>query len=288
MIARSSRVPAGGSTALRTRWTRRSESVTVPSDSAQAAVAGRTTSASAAVFVRNRSWTTRKSRFSRRHRARLVRLRLDGVLADAVDRGQVAFHGIEHPRQVPAAQRRDGRLTPRRSGRDRVVLDVLETRQPVGQGAHVAAALDVVLATQRVDAAAVATDVTGQQDERDEGQDVVDRVVMLGDAEGPADHRLGALAKAGEVADGLGRDAGLTLGVLERVRLDLRLVCVEVHRRAIDEPAVLKTGRDDLAGHRVGQGDVAADVETEPAVGPLGRGRARDRSRTGAPRDGPP
>ena len=97
----------------------------------------------------------------------LVGLGLDRVLADAVDRGQVAaLHRVEHPRQVPAALRRD-RDAPLgvELGPQLVVLDVLEARQPVGQGAHVAAALDVVLAAQRVDAAAVAADVAGQQDE---------------------------------------------------------------------------------------------------------------------------
>ncbi len=77
-----------------------------------------------------------------------------------------------------------------------------------------------------------------------------------------------------QFADGLGRDARLALGVLERVRLDLCLVGVEVGRRAPDELEVLETGRDDLAGHRVGQGDIAADIEPEPAVGPFRGGRA--------------
>ncbi len=63
-------------------------------------------------------------------RALLVRLGLDRVLADAVDRGQVAaLHRVEHPRQVPAALGRDGdaplgvELRP-----ELVVLDVLEAR----------------------------------------------------------------------------------------------------------------------------------------------------------------
>jgi hypothetical protein len=30
---------------------------------------------------------------------------------------------------------------------------------------------------------------------------------------------------------------------------------------------------DDLAGHRVGQGDIASDVEAEPQVGPFGGAR---------------
>ena len=206
----------------------------------------------------------------------LVGLGLDRVLADAVDRGQLAaLHRVEHPRQVPAALRRDGDAPLGvELGAQRVVLDVLEAGQAVGEGAHVAAALDVVLATQRVDAAAVAADVTGQQHQVDERQDVVDRVVVLGDAERPADHRPRRRGeRVGQLADGLGRDAGLALGVLERVRLDLGLVGVEVDGRALDELAVLEAGRDDLAGHRVGQGDVAADVEPEPAVGPFGGGR---------------
>jgi hypothetical protein len=50
---------------------------------------------------------------------------------------------------------------------------------------------------------------------------------------------------------------------------------------------MVETFVDDLAGHRVGQGDVAADVEAEPQVGPLGRtGPTRvDRDQPGAPVD---
>ncbi len=157
-----------------------------------------------------------------------------------------------------------------------VVLDVLEAGQPVGQGAHVAAALDVVLAAQRVEAAAVAPDVAGQQREADQGQDVVDRVVVLGDPEGPADHRpVGRREGVGQLADRLGRDAGLALGVLEGVRLDLRPVGLEAGRGALDELAVLEAGGDDLAADRVGQRDVGADVEPEPEVGPLARSDVR-------------
>ena len=108
---------------------------------------------------------------------------------------------------------------------------MLEARQPIRQGAHVAAALDVVLATERVDAAAVPADVAGQQDEVDQGEDVVDRVVVLGDAERPADHRLRRRReRVGQLADRVGGDAGLALGVLERVALDLGLVGLEAAR----------------------------------------------------------
>ena len=74
----------------------------------------------------------------------------------------------------------------------------------------------------------------------------------------------------GQVADGRGRDARLALGVLERVRLDLGPVGLEVDGRPLDELAVLEARRDDLAGHGIGQRDVGADVEPEPAVRPFG------------------
>jgi len=47
---------------------------------------------------------------------------------------------------------------------------------------------------------------------------------------------------------------------------------------------VLEALVDDLAGHRVGQGDVAADVEPEPQVGPLGGASAAriDRDQPGS------
>ncbi len=61
MIQMSSRAFPGGSSALRTRWTRRSLDVTVPSASHHVAPAGSTTSAICAVFVRKMSCTTKCS-----------------------------------------------------------------------------------------------------------------------------------------------------------------------------------------------------------------------------------
>ena len=75
-----------------------------------------------------------------------------------------------------------------------VVDDGLEARQPVGDGAHVPAALDVVLAAQRAEPTAGPSDVTGEEGQVDERHDVVDAVVMLGDAERPA--QLGAVGPA--------------------------------------------------------------------------------------------
>jgi hypothetical protein len=69
MMSRSSRASPGGSSALRTRCTRRSLLVTVPSDSHHDADAGNTTWATSAVFVRKMSWTMSSSSPSSRRRA---------------------------------------------------------------------------------------------------------------------------------------------------------------------------------------------------------------------------
>ena len=46
---------------------------------------------------------------------------------------------------------------------------------------------------------------------------------------------------------------------------------ITANLRAIDEAVVHEVCVDDLARHRVRERDVGADVEPEPAVGPLGR-----------------
>jgi hypothetical protein len=86
------------------------------------------------------------------------------------------------------------------------------------------------------------------------------------------------------LADEVHRDAGLALGVLERVGLDVGLEGREVGRRVVDEGLVLEPSGDDLARYGVGQRDVRPDVEPEPAVRPVGAGRpARiDRVQAGA------
>ena len=117
--------------------------------------------------------------------------------------------------------------------------------------------------------------MAAEQREVDQREHVVDAHVVLGDAERPADHRaVGAREGVRGVADHLGRHAGDALALGQRERLDVRRVLGEADGRAIDEAVVDEAGVDDLARHRVGQRDVGADVEPEPAVGPLGRGRA--------------
>jgi hypothetical protein len=77
----------------------------------------------------------------------------------------------------------------------------------------------------------------------------------------------------GELADGIGRDARLTLGEVEGVALDLRLVGLEPVGRPVDELAVLEARGDDLPPDGVRERDVGPDVESEPDVRPFGRAR---------------
>ena len=222
------------------------------------------------------------------HRARLVSLAACRILADDVDRAQVTtVHRLEHLAQVPAFLAREVGAAPRARELfvDRRILEVLETGQPGRDGAHVATTLDVVLAAQRVQAAAVPAHLAREQSQVDERKHVVDGVVMLRDAQGPADHAsLRSRVVEGHLADRRRRHPGLSLCALERVGLDAALEFLVTGGGARDELLVGETGVDDLACHGVGQGDVAAHVDAEPHIGPFrGAGAARvDRDQAGA------
>ena len=279
MIHMSSRASPGGSSALRTRCTRRSLFVTVPSVSHHDAAEGKTTSAISAVFVSTMSWTTRKSSSERSLRVWLM------SASDWAGFSPITYSVRSSPRSMPwnicvRCQPYSGRIVvPHACLEARaslvVALDVLEAGQLVRDRPHVAAALDVVLAAQRVEPRAEAADVPAEQAEVDQREDVVDGVVVLGDAERPADHAaVGPGERVRRLADHLGGHAGQPLALLERERLDGGRVRLEALGRVVDEGAVAQAGMDDLARHRVRQRDVGADVEPEPAVGPLRRRRA--------------
>ena len=251
----------------------------MPSASPSVEAAGRTTSASCAVAVRKRSCTTRWSRpVEQPHGARLVGLALRRVLADHVDARAATPCSIASNISVRCLPFRGGTSTPHaasKRARTASSSSELEPRQPVRQRAHVTAALHVVLPAQRLEARAVAADVTGEERQVDEREDVVDGVVVLGDPERPAELcAAGVRVGVRELADRVGRNAGDALRLLERPRLDRLAVRLVAGRRALDELGVREAGVDDLARHRVRERDVGADVEPEPEVGPLRRGRA--------------
>src|SRR5438309_4687910 len=119
------------------------------------------------------------------------------------------------------------------------VLDVLEAGQAVGDCAHISTPLNVVLAAQRVETTAVAAHVTGEEAEIDESENVVYRVVMLGDAERPADLRaLSPGVSVRGLPDDCGGHASLTLRALERVLLDAFPVALKSADGVLNEPFI--------------------------------------------------
>src|ERR1035438_9729611 len=102
---------------------------------------------------------------------------------------------------------------------------MLKAGKAVGDRAHVAAALDVVLSAQRIHATAVAPHVSSEQCKVDEGNHVVHGIVMFGDTQSPADLRARSAGEGmSRLADGFSRHASLTLRPLERVLLNVRSV----------------------------------------------------------------
>ena len=93
-----------------------------------------------------------------------VGLGVGGILADDVDGSKVAsLHRFEHEGEVEPRIGIQFRAVHRfELGAGRGVIDVLESRKFVWQGAHVPAALDVVLATKRHEAGPPATDVASE------------------------------------------------------------------------------------------------------------------------------
>ena len=90
--------------------------------------------------------------------------------------------------------------------------------------------------------------MAAQQRQVDERQHVVDRVVVLGDAERPAQLRpVGARVGVGHLTDHFGRHAGLHLAPVEGPRLDRVGVSVVVESRALDEGSIRQPCVDDLA-----------------------------------------
>src|SRR5439155_3348308 len=68
------------------------------------------------------------------------------------------------------------------------VLDMLKSREPIRQRTHIAAALHVALAAKRIQSAAVFADMAGEKRKVYQRKNVIDRVVVFGDAERPANH----------------------------------------------------------------------------------------------------
>ncbi len=138
------------------------------------------------------SWTTRKSSRSNRRLTRCPSASdCTGFSPMTYRAAQLAaLHGVHHGGLMLARPGRDA--APPRAARKRpqagVVGDELEARQPVGQGAHVAAALHVVLTAERRRAGARLAPRGRSAAPGCQRVHVVGGVVVFGDPERPAQH----------------------------------------------------------------------------------------------------
>src|ERR1700737_3256708 len=198
------------------------------------------------------------------------------ILTDDVERSHLtALHRVEHFVEAPPALARD--LHAPRSfefSTQRIVAYALESRKTIGDSAHVSAALHIVLTAQRVQSAAKSSNVAGEQREVDEREDVVDCVVVLGDAKRPTNHSaVGRRIGARRLTDDVGWYAGYFFGPFRRRVLNRSSILFKACCCAIDEHAVLETLFEYLVSHRVGELDVGSDIESKPSVSPLRRNR---------------
>ena len=192
-----------------------------------------------------------------------VRVRLGEVLALDVDAAERAVdRGAQHVRD-PQARLRVDRGAPQVGEQlaDGRIGHVPVAGQLVRERAHVARALDVVLATQRADADAFATDVAGRHREVGHAHDHRRALAVLGDAQAVVDGRVrGGGVQAGGGAEFGGGDAGDRLHRLRAVLGpgDERGPLPDVLAALVDERLVDQALGDHDVGHRVDDRDVGA------------------------------
>jgi hypothetical protein len=203
-----------------------------------------------------------------------VGIGLRRVLALAVEAHEGAVErGIEH---VGDAQARLGldahapvaleQLARRR------VRNMAVARQFVREAAHVAGALHVVLAAQRIDADALAADVAGGHGEVGDGDHRRRALRMLGDAQAVVDRRIaarGVQARRGAQFGGRHAAGGLQrLGRILRARDELAPVGEGLGLAAFgDEGLVDQALGDDDMGHGREHGDVGAGPQLQVVGG---------------------
>ena len=154
---------------------------------------------------------------------------------------------------------------------DSRVLDRPVVGEKHGNGAHVAGALDVVLAAQGIEAGAAPAHVAGGQGEIDEREASVGAVRLLGDAHAPVEGRFSGLADdAGGPLDVRRRNAGERLLPLGRPLTDRLGDRVEVVHARGDELLVHESVADHDVQEGVVHGHVGAGAELQVHVGPAG------------------
>ena len=140
------------------------------------------------------------------------------------------------------------------------------------EGAHVAGALDIVLAAQGIDADALAAEVSGRHREIGDGEHRGRTLAVFGDAEPIVDRRIAARGiEPRGLADGIGWNAGdlcdlfrAIAGFRHELRpiLEFRRVAAFAHESLIDE-----TFGDDDMGKRGQDRDIGAGLQRQMIIG---------------------
>jgi len=213
-----------------------------------------------------------------------VGLGLQRVLAEVVERVDLAFlHAVRQVGQLEAGL--EGQLVlanaPRLGELCAVlgILNALVARIQVRPHAHVAAALNVVLAADGGKAGVVAADLVGDAGDGSDLVDGLDALALLRDAHAPADNGvLGSGVHAHCLAERLRVDARDVLDGFRRVLLDNLPPLVVTGGVGLDERAVFQALVDDDVGERVHERKVAAVLDRHVDVGDA---RGLDEARVG-------
>ena len=153
-------------------------------------------------------------------------------------------------------------------GVDRRALHVGIVRVEHRDQAGIGGALHVVLAAQRMKPGAGPADLAAYQRQRNEAARIVGAVHVLGNAHAPEDHGpLGAAEGAGDLADGLWRDAGDRGHRLGAVGGEMLLQPLEILGIGLEVLHVVEALFDDHMHDAVEQGHVARRLELEHEAG---------------------
>ena len=201
-----------------------------------------------------------------------VGLSLQRILAEVVEGLDLTlFHAMGQVGQLEAGL--GGKLPLRQTpclfelGAGLGVLHLLIAGKQARPHAHVAGALDVVLAAHRSQAGVVAADLVRDAGNGGDGVHRLHALALLGDAHAPADNGVGGRSvHAGGLANIVGAAAADVGDRLRRVVLDGLPPLVEAVGVGVDEGAVVQVLAHDNVGERIHEGEVAAVLDLDVQI----------------------
>ena len=151
-------------------------------------------------------------------------------------------------------------------------VHLLITRKDVGQRPHIAGALDVVLAPQRVDPATFKTDIAQKHLQVGTIHDVINPAGMLGNPQGVDKHgRFDRSQATGHGFQHLHADAGDGRGSLRRILHDLGFQGLETRTAGVNVLLVVEVFLDEYVHQPIEVGDIGADLKGYMNIGEFGQ-----------------